>query len=175
MDATAETRLGAAVKRLIDRGDRSVDGVAEAAGVARSTVYRWMQGDAPTIGVFARLLEAFPAADDQAELLAALAGGAQVRVEPVTPALELDFNGDGQIDLDDPLEASAEACERLAAMMRGLVSRTCRKRMTPDEGEALMSECAHIERRVAKARVIVSLLVVTPKRCAKPLPAAGGA
>jgi predicted transcriptional regulator len=176
VDWTAEQRLGTALKRVIERGTRSVDAVADAAGVARSTVYAWMAGDAPTIGKFAQLLEAFPIAEDQAELIAAIAGGAQVRVEPITPEIDLDLNGDGVINTDDSLEASATACEKLAELMRGLVSRrTTRADFAADECDEFVAAACRVERLVAKSRIIATRCVRRTKRCTRPLPMGGGA
>ncbi|MEX2672112.1 MAG: helix-turn-helix transcriptional regulator [Phycisphaeraceae bacterium] len=95
--------ISAALRNLIDQQLTSVGEIGELAGVAPSTVYRWVNGQTqPPYDSIRLLIRHLPNARAQRVLLLHTIRGTAWQVRG--PHASLDVNADGKIDAEDALD-----------------------------------------------------------------------
>lgn len=100
--------IGRTLQLIIDQGLSTVEEISEIAGVAPSTVYRWMSGESePAFNTITMLLRQLPNPQAQAHLVhACLVGSSWHGYET---SGDLDVNADGHIDVLDALDLSIDS------------------------------------------------------------------
>ena len=100
--------LAHTLQQLIDQELTSAREISELAGVAASTVYRWIAGQSqPDFNAVRLLVRHLPNAQAQEALLSAFTAGTCWSFSRAE--MDLDVNADGCIDTEDALDASIEA------------------------------------------------------------------
>lgn len=95
------------LKLILDQGLATIGEISELAGVAPSTVYRWIAGTSePSFSAIAMLLRQVRNPQAQAHLVHAYLAGSSWQGHDTTG--ELDVNADGHIDVLDALDLSID-------------------------------------------------------------------
>ena len=140
--------FAAALSRLIEEKLTTPKQLAQVAGVAPSTVYRWLEREGqPDFGQLAALLANLPELRAREGIILALLGDSGFSVVPQAGAL--DVNGDGVVDHHDALESMCLAIEHTTDSLQK-INQAIHDRYLPKEEltqvqallQAAMRQCA---------------------------------
>jgi len=156
--------LARTLQRLIDDKLTCAREIGELAGVSTSTVYRWIGGQSqPDFDSIRLLVRHLPEARAQEALLSIFSAGTSWEFSH--QELELDVNQDGQVDVDDALDATVESVRGTADSLQRI--RAAHKGQPVDAEQTLeiISLLNHIMRQCAiTQRVLVQLAEQKRKR-----------
>ena len=99
--------LARTLRKLIEDGTTTAREIGELAGVSTSTVYRWTNGDSrPDFDSVRLLVRLLPSPEGQEAILGAFINGTPWQVQH--SQTNLDVNQDGQVDVEDALDAAID-------------------------------------------------------------------
>ncbi len=149
--------LSTTLQQLIDDGMTTAREIGDLAGVAPSTVYRWVSGRSePTCTQVRILIRHLPHRAAQTMLLTALTSATAWRFYHVET--DLDHNHDGRVTSDDALDATIDMMRCATEAMSGIREATRGKIISPNEASKLIQILAKAIQRCTLTQNVLTHL-----------------
>lgn len=147
--------LAATLAHLIEEKLTTPKQLAQVAGVAPSTVYRWLEREGePDFSHLAALLSGLPEMKAREDILLALTGRSGFSVVPLTGAL--DVNHDGQVNHHDALESVCLAIEHTTDSLQAINQATRDRSLSKEELVRVQSLLQQAMHRCATTQAVLS-------------------
>lgn len=146
--------LAQTLQRLIDQRLTTAREIGELTGVAQSTVYRWINGESePDFNTIRLLLRHLPDHAAQEAILSSFCMGTEWVYSRTK--LDLDFNHDGRIDIEDALDACIQSVQSTAQSLERLRAAARDGTINSDDALALGTVLGDVMNQCSAARQII--------------------